>query len=107
MSDDLDHTTHGTPGGLNVQVIAVVGIVTVLLIVVAVFSVQAWYFRFQQSFVEQTQYRERPAHVQRYLQHEQRRLNEPRLRDPERGLAAIPIDRAMDLYLEQHLESNP
>lgn len=106
MADDLDHTTHGTPGGLNVQVITVVGIVSVLLIIVAIFSVQAWYYRFEQSFVEQTQFRERPAQVQRYQNHEQRRLTEPRLRDPERGLAAIPIDRAIDLYLERRLESD-
>ncbi|MEX2673249.1 MAG: hypothetical protein WD294_14185 [Phycisphaeraceae bacterium] len=106
-ADDLDHTTHGTPGGLNVQIITVVGIVTVLLIVVAVFAVQAWYFRFEQAYTQETVYREVPAQVQRYREHEQRRLTEARLRVPEHDLAAIPIDAAMDLYLQRRLESNP
>lgn len=106
MADDLDHTTHGTPGGLNVQVIAVVGIVSVLLVVVAVFSAQAWYYRFERAHIAETEYTARPYEVRQYLGHEQRRLYEPRYRDPESDLAAIPIDQAMDLYLQRRLESS-
>lgn len=107
MADDLEHTTHGTPGGLNVQVIAVVGIVSVLLVMVAVFSVQAWYYRFEQDLRERTEYRESPRNVERHRALQQQRLNVARYRDPERDLVAIPIDAAMDLYLEERLESTP
>lgn len=102
-----EHAEPETPGGLDVQMITVVGVTTVLLVIVAVYAVQAWYFRFERAFIEQTQYQALPVEVQRYQEHEERRLHEPRLRDPEQDLAAIPIDRAMDLYIEQGLESAP
>lgn len=93
-----------TPGGLNVQVIAVVGVVAVLLVIVAVYAVQAWYYRFEQASITEAEYRRVPVHVQRYREHESRRLEEARVRDPEQDLAAIPIERAMDLYVERELE---
>lgn len=107
MADDLDHTTRGTPGGLNVQMIAVVGVVSVLLVAVAVFSVQAWYYRMEQALVEQTTYSESPRHVERDRALQEQRLTVPRYRDPDRDLVAIPIDAAMDLYLQERLESSP
>ena len=96
-----------TPGGLDVGTITVVGIVSVLLVIVAVYAVQAWYFRFEQSYIAETEHRQTPRAVETYRAQQERRLNEARLRDPATGLTAIPIDEAMDLYLEQRLQSNP
>jgi hypothetical protein len=43
--------------------------------------------------------------MQRYRQEQRRKLNEPRWLDQENGLAAVPIERAMEIYAEQRIES--
>ena len=107
MSDEHGHEKRETPGGLNVSVITVVGVTSVLLVIVAVYAVQAWYYSYEQAYIAETEHRQVPAAVQRYRQEQELRLQTPRLRAPEQNMAAIPIDRAMDLYLEERLESSP
>jgi ABC-type lipoprotein release transport system permease subunit len=101
---DQEHG-HGEPGGLNVSTIAVVGAVGIMLVVVIVLAVEAWLAGYREAQVGALRHDQPNAEMQRYRQEQRQKLNEPRWLDKENGLAAVPIERAMEIYAEQRIES--
>ena len=87
-------------GGLNVGAIAMVGVVGAVLVVVVAIASQAWFYDLRDTRIAQEQYTQPNRQVRDYQAEQRRQLETPRWLNQERTRAAIPIDRAMDMYAE-------
>ena len=84
--------------GLNVGAIVMVGVVSIVLLIVVAIASQAWFYDLRDTRIAQEQYPQRNVHVQAYRAEQRRLLSVPRWLNEERTRAAIPIDRAMEMY---------
>lgn len=88
-----------TPGGLDVPAIALVGAVGILLLIVIAIAAQAWFYDVRQATIAEAQYAEPDAAVESYLAEQHDLLNGVRWVEGREGeAAAIPIERAMEIY---------
>lgn len=97
---------HATPGGLDVPAIMLVGVVGVLLLLVIAIAAQAWFYDLRDSTLDEAQYSRPDAEVESYLDEQDDLLNDPRWAEDREGeAAAIPIERAMEIYIDTEIES--
>lgn len=86
---------------MNIPVIVTVSLVTIVLVLLSVVGTQA-FFRFEQEKINRVRVIEAPNDDLDQLNNQQlAEIQRYRWVDREKGLAAIPIDRAMELYAEQ------
>lgn len=86
---------------MNIPVIITVSLVTAVLVLLSVVGVQA-FFRFEQEKEARVKIIEAPNDDLDQLNNQQlAEIQQYRWVDREKGLAAIPIDRAMAIYAKE------
>ena len=89
---------------MNIPVIVTVSLVTTVLVLLSVVGTQA-FFRFEQEKINRIRVIEAPNDDLDQLNNQQlAEIQQYRWVDREKGLAAIPIDRAMALYAQEEQE---
>lgn len=101
-----EHHEHREPGGLNVTTIAVVGAVSVMLVIVIALAVEAWLAGYREAHVGALRYDQPNAQMQEYRREQRQKLTEPRWVDQDGNVAAVPIERAMEIYAEKRVQSD-
>lgn len=86
--------------------IFVVGLVTTILVVVIIICTEAWFNSQQKAAQAAASYGVRPQQTSEYLADEHEKLNRLRWADPDKSAAQLPLDRAMEIYLKQNVESS-
>jgi len=86
--------------GLDVVATAFWGAIGVVLIVVLILAVQAFYFRYQQQVVERKVVQPPFHELVELRSRQEAQLHAYRMLDAKTGRVAIPIERAMELVLE-------
>jgi hypothetical protein len=90
---------------INIPQLITIGVVSAILLVEVVVGVQALFYSVQETEIAAKQ-TSQPAWELADLRLEQEtELNAYRWVDQEKGLVAIPIDRAIDLYVAQLTEA--
>ena len=100
---------HGTTTDLNVGLIVTIGIVSVLLLFVAVFGTQAWFrFEVQQERQRKVVDQPRPAAMRSLDEQAQFQLEgPPQWTSKEQGLASVPIGTAIEGYVGWQQRGEP
>lgn len=86
---------HVPPSDLNVTSTVVVGFVGAILTFVFIVGIQILFHQTQQARYEQVVVSEVPAELAQLHAQQLERINTYRMVDAKRGLAAIPIEQAM------------
>ncbi len=97
----LENKGQGDPDGSSLLLMLVAGS---LLVVVVIFAVEAFYLAHKRAFEEQASvgaYSE----LQRSVEEQKKHLGSYSWKDREQGRVTIPVDRAMDLVIEEGLSS--
>jgi len=94
---------------LNVPLILTIGVVSVLLLLVAIFGTQAWFnYEVQQEF-EKKVVNQPFAELEALNAQQEQTLNgPPAWQDREQGVVSVPIDQAIDRFVaERRQERSP
>ena len=87
---------------LNVPMIATVGVVSVILTIAAVFAVQALYFRYANSEQQRKVVQAATVDADSRLAEQEAKLARYSWVSREEGTVTVPIDRAMQLVVEEY-----
>lgn len=91
-------------GDLNISLLAVIGVVSALLLLEIVVITEAYFYNIQEEEIIAKQV-ERPVQELRELEfRQQAELNSYRWVDRERRRVSIPIDRAIERFVEIQAE---
>jgi hypothetical protein len=87
---------------LNAPLIVTIGVVSVLLLIVAVVGTEAW-FRYEMHQERQQKVVNQPFTELQQLNEQQRQIltGPPQWQDRENGLVSVPIDQAMETLIQQ------
>jgi hypothetical protein len=88
-----------TSGDPSASGTVVVGIVGAVLVLVAIVAMQALFYNAESAETYNKQYRESPQGLTQLRTGQLEQLNSYRWIDQKQGVAAIPIDRAMELVV--------
>lgn len=77
------------------------GIVGAILVFVVIVALQALFYRVQNSEIQRKVLAQQPEELSRLVAEQQQRLNTYRWVDSAKGIAAIPIDRAMEITVRE------
>jgi hypothetical protein len=86
--------------------IFVIGLVTIILVGVIIICTQAWFNTQQNAAQAAVSYGVRPQQISEYLRDEHEKLNRSRWADTDKSAAQLPLDRAMEIYLNQNVQSS-
>lgn len=89
--------------GIQIGKLFVVGLVSVLLTVDFITGLQALYY-WQLNRTEASKSLDQPPKLQALLNVQRSHLNEYRIVDAKKGIAAIPISKAMELVVAEQLQ---
>ena len=90
---------------INLPVLATIGVISVILVVVSVVGVQAWFrYAFQQEY-EAKVFSQPYTELEQQKQQQEANLIVYRWVDQKNQIAAIPIDKAIEKVAERY--SNP
>ena len=98
------HEESRAPGGLDVGLIALVGVVGTILVYVTVLACTAAFYTIRERQIEQSQ-ATLPLDRAAYMQQQDQLLHGTYWVDKERGVVSIPIDQAMEIVAKQGLQS--
>jgi len=86
---------------LNVPLILTIGIISVLLLIVAIVGTEAW-FRYEMHQEREEKVVQQPFTELEDLNQQQTRLlrSGPAWQNKEKGVVSVPIDQAMQRYIE-------
>lgn len=88
----------------NTSLTALVVVVGALITLVLVVALQALYYRTHQRELERKVIGRPPAQLRQALAEQERKLDGYRWIDREAGVVAIPVERAVELFLDEHGE---
>ena len=103
-SQGAHHDEDRSPGGLNVGLIALVGVVSTILVYVTVLACTAAYYEIRERKRESLQ-TSAPVQVEKYMADQHKLLEGVYWTNKDKGLVSIPIDQAMDIVAGQGLQS--
>lgn len=95
-----------TGDDLNPSLTALVGIIGALVLVGIIASLQALFYWAEKSEVARKQAAQAPAELTRLRAEQLEALNSYRWIDQPHGVVAVPIDRAMQLIVEEQARKN-
>lgn len=91
--------------GVNTQKVVLAGLLGVILTVAAIMALQVLYYRYTSGVEATEKFSEPSPKLQKLLAEQEERLAEYRRIDTEidteKGIVAIPIERAMELVVEE------
>jgi hypothetical protein len=87
--------------GVNTQKVVLAGLLGVILAVAAIMALQVLYYRYMSGVEATEKFSEPSPKLQKLLAEQEERLAEYRRVDAEKGIVAIPIERAMGLVVEE------
>jgi hypothetical protein len=85
----------------------VIGVVGALVLVVIVIALQALYYRAEQAEVVRKVYQAAPEEWSRLRAEQEARLHAYRWVDKQKGVVAVPIDRAIELLVRGEAPLTP
>ena len=97
----MDSTSRKT-GELDLTAIIGWGVIAVVLFFVLVTAIQAFFYRYERAYLAERVYAEAPVEPRRIRDEQLERISGYRWVDRENGVVAIPIDRAMELVVEEY-----
>lgn len=83
----------------NTSATAVVGLVFAILLFVVVVVLQAYFYRAEEAENVRKAVAVAPEELSQLRVQQQERLHSYKIMDPQKGVIAIPIDRAMKLFV--------
>ena len=86
---------------INTQLVAAVGLVSVLAVVGSIVGIQALYNNFELSEQDRKVVAIEAIDAKNLLAEQEAKLNRAGWIDREKGIVAIPIDRAMELVVRE------
>ncbi len=86
---------------IDTKMVATVGVVSVLIVVGSILAIQVLYNNFDRAEAERKVIAVESADVRNLLAEQEARLNRAGWIDRQQGLIAIPIERAMELVVEE------
>ncbi len=86
---------------INIPLVVTIGIVSVVLVYLSIAGMSAWFYRYEQAEIERKVFRDRFESLVNLQVEQLERLNSYRWVDKEKGIIAIPIDRAMELTVRE------
>lgn len=103
-SHGAHHDEERSPGGLNVGLIALVGVVSTILVYVTVLACMATYYEIRDRKWEslQTSY---PVQREQYMAQQQMLLEGVYWTNKDKGQVSLPIDRAIEIVAKEGLQS--
>jgi len=109
MAEHASETTE-TPqrniDDLRPGLITVVGLVTTILVVVIMVCTHAWFNAQEQALAAQASWGARPMQYKQYVADQQAQRQQMQWVDQDQTRVSIPVDRAMDIYLKNHVKSD-
>jgi len=87
--------------GMRVAVVAYAGLLGVVVVYVLIVAIQVWFYNEKNAEIEAVN-REPNQAMRAYHERENERLRTARWVDKDKGVVAIPVDKAMELYATQH-----
>src|SRR5512140_1204725 len=85
---------------LNTSMIAVAGVIGAVVVFIGIVALQAWYYTVEKGEVYRKVVAPAAEELAGVTAEQQGQLNSYRLIDPRTQVAAIPIDRAMSMVVE-------
>ncbi len=85
---------------LNTPKIVLIGIISALLIFIIIVAVQAWFYHYYEQIYQERVVNQESEELKNLRANQQEILNSYRWIDQDNNTVAIPIDRAMELVLE-------
>lgn len=102
---DMPVSAHAQPqpaaSDVDTQTIALVGILGAIVIVAIIFALQVLYYRAAAGQFREKDLDQPVAELQKVLTAQQMKLAQFRLVDPAKGVVTIPIERAMELVVQE------
>jgi hypothetical protein len=95
---------HASEGDPTTRPLVLVTVVGALVFVVILLFLQAYYDS-ARSREEQAKYAQQAAELNALVAEQRAQIEEYRVIDPATGQVAIPIERAMELTVEEHAEA--
>jgi hypothetical protein len=97
------HESHlDNPGGLDVPMVATVAVAGAMLLLVTVLATTAWVKTRAERIRQERTYHKVPYEVGVYRQEQADKISGPVRRNEDGETVAIPIERAMAIYAQQH-----
>lgn len=90
-----------TYGDLDIKLLAVIGLISVLLVLEIVVVTQAYFYNVQEEEIAAKQVRQPSWELSDLLLQQQAELNSYRWVDREKQRVSIPIDRAIQRFVEE------
>lgn len=86
--------------GVNTQKVVLAGLLGVILAAAAIMALQVLYYRHLHGAEATERFSEPSPKLQKLLAEQEERLTEYRVVNAEKGIVAIPIERAMEQVVE-------
>ena len=86
---------------MNTKLVAVVGLISVLAVIGSIVGIQVLYHNFEQSETERKVIAIEAVDAKNLLAEQEAKLKRAGWLDREKGVIAIPIQRAMELVVEE------
>jgi hypothetical protein len=91
---------------INTPLVAMVGLVSVLAFVGIIVGLQGLYLSFERAEIERKVIAVEPIDAKNLLAEQEATLNRTGWLDRDKGIIAIPIERAMELVVKELQETN-
>ena len=86
---------------INTKLVAVVGLISVLAVIGSIVGIQTLYYNFEQSENDRKVIAVEAIDAKNLLAEQEAKLNRAGWLDRENGIVAIPIERAMELVVDE------
>ena len=87
-----------SPGGLNSQLIILIGAISAVLFIVSLVAVESWFYNLERSLAQEG-YRRGNPELQALLDAQEQRLNRVQRIDGDADHVMVPIDWAIDRFV--------
>lgn len=87
---------------VNVPLMVTLGIVAVVVVYLSITFMTAWFYKYQQAEIERKVISQKFESLAKLEREQTEKLSSYRWVDKEKGIVAIPIDRAMELIVAEY-----